>query len=136
MESDLMFIEEDNNVEKPVDTAITPPSTKAPAKKRPAKRQKLDDGRPGPGASSSGPNWNEADSIRLVKAHQYADERKKCKPTLERSQLTKAWETKEILQNRMYEHFQSLVPDEQRTKKSIITRWQEMVSKFKFFLYL
>ena len=78
MDSDNLFIRCDNNSEPPVDTPTTP--TRAPAKKRGPKRQKRDvDGRPlGPGASSRGPNWNEEDSIRLVKAYQYAEERKKC----------------------------------------------------------
>jgi hypothetical protein len=69
MESDAVFIEDNNNVEKSVNTSTTPLSAKAPAKKRTTKRQKLDDGCPGPGVSSRGPNWNEGDSIRLVKAY-------------------------------------------------------------------
>jgi hypothetical protein len=136
MEYDNLFIQDDNNAEPSVDMPTTP--TRPPAKKRAPKRQKRDsDSRPtGPGASSRGPNWNEDDSIRLVKAAQYSEEKKKCKPTPEISQLTEAWESKEIIQNRMFEHFQSLTPDEIRTKKSLITRWQEMQSKYKLFLCL
>ena len=35
----------------------------------------------------------------------------------------------------MYEHFLSLVPEISRTKKSVISRWQEMTAKFKLLLY-
>jgi hypothetical protein len=84
MDSNILFIEDDNNVEQPVDTLTTPPPTKASAKKLVTKRQKLENGQavPGPGASSRDPNWNEEDSIRLIKAFQYSEEKRKGKPTL------------------------------------------------------
>ena len=70
--------------------------------------------------SHRGNNWDENDSILILRAYQYTEEKKK------------NWESKEIYNNRMFEHFQSLNPSiKNRTAKSILTRWGEMQAKYK-----
>ena len=107
-----------------IDTFDTLPAseTQVAATKRAPKRRKEDRSRSssaGMGISQRGPNWNEEDSILLVKAYKYSEEKKKCRATPELHQL---YESKDLLQNRMYEHFLSLVPEERRSKKSVVMR--------------
>ena len=62
-----------------MDTFTPPPSTRViqdQSKKCATKRQRRDTGGR-LGVSQRGPNWNEDDSIILIKAYQYAEERKK-----------------------------------------------------------
>jgi hypothetical protein len=72
--------------------------------------------------SHRGNNWGEDDSILILRAFQYAEEKKQ------------NWESKDIYNNRMFEHFQSLNPSvKNRSAKSVFTRWMEMQSKYKLF---
>jgi len=74
---------------------------------------------------SRGNNWDENDSILILRAFQYAEEKKR------------NWESKDIYNNRMFEHFQSLNPSvKTRSAKSVLTRWMEMHSKYKLFFLL
>ena len=51
--------------------------------------------------------------------------------------LTVAHESKGILDRKMYERWLSLMPSERnRTQKSVMIRWSEMVSKFKSFFII
>ena len=80
-----------------------------------------------------GKNWNEEDSVRLVQAYAQIESVKK-RTTTNDDILIKAYESKATLNRRMYEYWLSLVPSEpNRTQKSVIMRWSEMVSKFKLF---
>src|SRR5437762_11954891 len=81
-----------------------------------------------------GKNWNEEDSVCLVQAYAQIESVKKCTTTND-DILIKAYESKVILDRRMYEYWLSLVPSEpNRMQKSVIMHWSEMVSKFKLFL--
>ena len=46
--------------------------------------------------------------------------------------MTKGWESKTIQETRMYQYWQTLEPEETRNQKSVIARWNQMLSMFKF----
>jgi len=102
----------------------TPASAGAPAAPRRRKRSSDASGvdvKP----NTRGNNWDENDSILILRAFQYAEEKKQ------------NWESKDIYNNRMFEHFQSLNPSvKTRSPKSVLTRWMEMHSKYKLFSLL
>jgi hypothetical protein len=85
------------------------------------RRKRLSETASADAKSHRGNNWNEDDSVLIVKAYRYAEE-KKCD-----------WESKDIYHKRMFEHFQSLNPSvKTRTVKSVQTQWGEMEGKYKF----
>ena len=82
MNIDPLLSQDDNDLDLTIDTFDTTfcaSVTQVEAKKRTPKCKKDDIGRSG--ISQWGPNWNEDDSILLVKAYKYSDEKKKCTAT-------------------------------------------------------
>jgi len=76
-----------------VDTSFCAIETQVQVRKRaPKRRRENDTNLPAStsGLSQRGPNWNENDSILLIKAYKYSEEKKKCKTTLRPCQLTES----------------------------------------------
>lgn len=89
----------------------------------------------GAGTPQRGRAWREKDSILLVKAFEWIEENRK--GTVINYILMIDWESQPIQDDKMYKHWLFLGPDETgRTSTSVIARWKDMVSMFKYFFIM
>jgi hypothetical protein len=129
---DILSVDEDfEDAEQVLDPSLVSIATPVAANGR--KRKTVT---PGPAAAPRGRAWREKDSILLVKAFKWVEETRKGISTVSDSVLMKDNESQAIQDNNMYKHWLSLDPDETgRTSTSVIARWKDMVSMFKYFPY-
>ena len=87
-------------------------------------------------AAQRGRAWRKRDSILLVKTYEWIEETRKGTRFFVHSVLTKGNESQPIQDNNMYKYWLSLDPNETgQTSTSVIARWKDMVSMFKYVPY-
>ena len=77
--------------------------------------------------------WRERDSILLVQAYAWVEETKKGTTFFNHHMLIKEWWSQSIQDSNIYKCWLSLHPEDNRTLFTVIARWKDMISMFKYF---